>query len=463
MPASRIELAEIELPDFGLPVSEPEIPAGLHEERIERARERADAAGYDALVVYADREHFANMTYLTGYDPRFEEALLILVPGHRPALLVGNEGMAYSVVSPVDLERVLYQTFSLPGQPRSTSRPLRDILGDAGLQSGQTVGIAGWKYFEPVETSDPDLWIDAPSFITDTIRSLGCEARNANRLFMSSADGLRAINEVEQLARFEFATTYSSHFVRNLVFKARPGMSELEAMPLAGLNGIPLSDHPILVAGPRTAMFIPSPSAYVLREGDPIFAAIGVWGGNTARAGFLVADKSGMPVEAADYVERLVTPYFGAIVEWYEALGIGTAGGDLWSIINRRLGDPFFGVGLNPGHLLHLDEWVSSPIYEGSAEQLQSGMMVQVDVIPLTHSAYHMSNIEDGVALADEAMRAELETRYPEAWGRIQARRAFMRDVLGIRLKPEVLPFSNIPAYLPPYWLSPQMAMRNDR
>jgi hypothetical protein len=50
--------------------------------------------------------------------------------------------------------------------------------------------------------------------------------------------------------------------------------------------------------------------------------------------------------------------------------------------------------------------------------------------------------------------------KYPEAWDRIQRRRAFMRDVLGICLKPEVLPFSNIPAYLPPFWLAPQRAMR---
>jgi hypothetical protein len=35
-----------------------------------------------------------------------------------------------------------------------------------------------------------------------------------------------------------------------------------------------------------------------------------------------------------------------------------------------------------------------------------------------------------------------------------------MRDVLGIQLKAEVLPFSNIPAYLPPFWLSPRRTMR---
>jgi hypothetical protein len=459
----RVELAEVELPEFGVPATEPQIGAELYEARIARARERAEAAGYDALAVYADREHFANLTYLTGYDPRFEEALLILVPGRRPTVLVGNEGLAYSAVSPVDMERVLYQTFSLPGQPRTTSKSLAAILADVGLTGGQRVGMAGWKYFERGETPDPERWIDAPAFITDTLREIGCTLFNANRLFMDPQTGLRARNEVEQLARFEFATTWSSQFVRNLIFNVRPGMTELAAMPLAGLNGLPFSDHPVLVAGPRTRQFIPSPSTYVLQEGDPIFCAIGVWGGNTARAGFLVRDASGLDTGIHDYVERLVVPYFTAIVEWYEAVGIGTTGGELWSIVNRHLGDPFFGVGLNPGHLLHLDEWVSSPIFEGSSQELQSGMLLQVDVIPLTHSAYHMSNVEDGIALADDATRAELAERFPEAWGRIQARRQFMTDTLGIRLKPEVLPLSNMPAYLPPYWLAPHLAMRVER
>ena len=87
-------------------------------------------------------------------------------------------------------------------------------------------------------------------------------------------------------------------------------------------------------------------------------------------------------------------------------------------------------------------------------------MAIQVDVIPATHSPYHTSNIEDGIALADEQLRGELSQKYPQAWRRIQRRRAFMRDVLGFRLKREVLPFSNIPAYLPPFWLSPQRGMR---
>src|SRR5947199_6372949 len=119
MPGTRVELAEIALPEFGLPRVEPAIPAATYEARIVSARQCASDAGYDVLMVYADREHFANLAYLTGFDPRFEEALLILTQNRTPTLLVGNEDMAYTAISPIELQPVLYQTFSLLSQPRS--------------------------------------------------------------------------------------------------------------------------------------------------------------------------------------------------------------------------------------------------------------------------------------------------------------------------------------------------------
>jgi hypothetical protein len=86
-------------------------------------------------------------------------------------------------------------------------------------------------------------------------------------------------------------------------------------------------------------------------------------------------------------------------------------------------------------------------------------MAMQVDIIPATGTDHFTTNIEDGVALADETLRATFAERYPEAWGRIQARRRFMGDALGIELHPDVLPFSNIPAWLPPFLLRPDRAM----
>jgi hypothetical protein len=114
---------------------------------------------------------------------------------------------------------------------------------------------------------------------------------------------------------------------------------------------------------------------------------------------------------------------------------------------------------LNAGHQIHLDEWVNSPVAAGSTVELRSGMALQVDIIPATGTEYFTTNIEDGIALADQGLREAFEAAHPAAWARIQARCRFMRDALGIALQPDVLPFSNIPAYLPPFLLRPDHAM----
>jgi hypothetical protein len=99
------------------------------------------------------------------------------------------------------------------------------------------------------------------------------------------------------------------------------------------------------------------------------------------------------------------------------------------------------------------------PDLSGSPEKLQSGQAIQLDIIPATGSPYFTSNIEDGIALLDARGRDGFAEKYPEAWNRIESRRSFMADVLGIRLKPEVLPFSNLQGYLAPFVLSPRRAL----
>ena len=463
MDLRRVQLSPLKLPQFGLPTRQPEISVATYEGRIATALDRASEAGYDALIVYGDREHFASIAYLTGYDPRFEETLLILRPGKKPVLLLGNEGMSYSAVSPVDLERVRYQTFSLLGQPRGDSPPLSEILAGAGLACGQRLGIVGWKSFDKRETAQPELTLEIPAFIVEELTNIVGERdrlRNANDLFMNPADGLRAINDVDQLASFEFAAAHSSQALRDMIFGIQPGMSEFDAVRLMRLTGMPQSCHLMFSSGERSRLGLGSPSLRRMRLGDPTFVAYGVWGALNARGGWLARDESDLPAGARDYVDALVTPYFRAIVEWYETVGIGVAGGELHAIIDAHLGDPFFGIGLNPGHLIHLDEWLHSPIYAGSEIKLRSGMALQVDVIPAARSPYHTTNIEDGIALADFDLRKAFWQKYPAAWDRIQQRRNFMRNALGIKLKPEVLPLSNMPAYLPPFWLAPGRAMR---
>src|SRR5690606_17209348 len=110
---------------------------------------------------------------------------------------------------------------------------------------------------------------------------------------------------------------------------------------------------------------------------------------------------------------------------------------------------------LNPGHLIHIDEWMNTQVYPGSREPFVSGQMVQCDIIPAAGPPYYGANIEDGIALLDRPGRDQLKAEFPDVWERVEARRAFMADVLGIRLKPEVLPLSNLAGAMPPFWLSP--------
>ncbi|HEY7042453.1 MAG TPA: M24 family metallopeptidase [Nocardioidaceae bacterium] len=449
-------LAEVELPDFGMPRAEPLLPASLYAARLDRLRARMEARGHEHIVVWADREHSANLAYLTGFDPRFEEAALIVGSTSDPALLVGNECFGMAEAAPLRTRTVRFQDFSLPNQPRDASCALADILGGEGIAAGRRVGVVGWKTYASRDT------IELPAFVVDALRqATGSHAlvENATDLFIDAEDGLRVVNEVEQLAAFEWAACQTSRGVRNVVTGVQPGMTEREAARLLEWNGAPLSCHLMLTAGPRAKLGLLSPGDRPIERGDPLTTAFGIWGGLNCRAGFVVEDAAELPDGIRDYVDRLVAPYFEAVAEWYEALHVGQTGGELQAIVDRHLGDAFFGVFLNPGHQLHLDEWVNSPVFPGSTIELRSGMALQCDIIPTTGTPYFTTNIEDGLALADDSLRAAFRSLYPDAWGRVQARRRFMSEALGIELHPDVMPFSNLAAHLPPFLMRPDRAM----
>lgn len=455
-------LRDVTLPDFGMPAEEPVIPAAIYQARVAAAEARATALGIDVLIVWGDREHCGNIAYLCALDPRFEEAMLILKPGRTPRLCVGNEGWGYATLSPLPHERVLFQELSLLGQPRGESPTIEQLLADAGVAAGTRVGVAGWKYKEDGRGNVRRSWIEAPAYLVDALRSITGDPaliQNVTDLFMNARDGLRTHNEAEQLAAFEYASCLASTAVRNVLTGFRIGQTEYEAMELMRLNGFPTNCHPMLTAGPRAAVGHASPSTRRIERGDFMTAALGLWGTLSSRCGFVVEDASELPSGIADYVDRLVTPYFRAAIAWLEALRIGVTGAELFEAVHRHVGDPFFGVQLNPGHQVHLDEWLNSPVYAGSDIPLRSGMAMQLDVIPATGSAYQSSNIEDGYALADAALTADFATKFPAAWARIQERRGFIQDQLGIKLAPEVMPLSNAPAYLPPFLLRPIRVM----
>ncbi len=72
---------------------------------------------------------------------------------------------------------------------------------------------------------------------------------------------------------------------------------------------------------------------------------------------------------------------------------------------------------------------------------------------------------EDGVVVADAQLRKKIQRRWPAAWKRFQARRRFMIEQLGFSIGEELLPMSNFPAAVIPYFLASDhcLASRSQR
>ena len=201
MPVASVTLKSVTLPEFGEPTVAPKIPPATYEARIGALLERGKAAGLDGFAVFGDREHAANVAYLCGYDPRFEEALLLLGPGERLVLIVGNEDLGYVPVARLPVEPVLYQPFSLMAQPRGETPRLADLLRDLGIGAGARVGVVGWKYFAAGEEDEQTLPPFVPAFVSETLRRVTGEAPNdVTATLMHPTDGLRVRNSAAQIA-----------------------------------------------------------------------------------------------------------------------------------------------------------------------------------------------------------------------------------------------------------------------
>jgi len=452
------KLVEIEWPEFGECAPPPRPSVEEFDTRIDAARSAMERLNLAHLVVYGDREHFANLAYLTGFDPRFEEAMLIIGKHGAPLLVVGNECEGYLPVSPLyaagRLRHERFQPFSLLNQPRDDSRFIKEIFSDEGLGKGSAVGCVGWKYFADSEHPDGVHAIDLPAYLVDTLRELAEweNVTNATAILMHPDDGLRTFCSPSEIAYFEYTNILASEGMKRMVFGVREGMADYELAKLVEYNGEPLGCHMTLATADRPGLS--SPVGTMIRRGDALSTSICYWGSNSCRAGWVASSARDLPLDAQGYLENFAGPYFEVMSEWFSLLRIGTPGGELARLVDEKLPCEKFGIFLNAGHLIHLDEWVSSPIYPGSEVAIHSGMAIQVDVIP-SSPTYFSTRMEDGVVIADESLRRQLHKQFPDCYARCQKRREFMTGVLGINVPDEVLPLANIPAIVPPFFLEP--------
>jgi Xaa-Pro aminopeptidase len=454
-------LIEIDWPEYSMPAA----PARPTREsllaNLATMRAAMDRRGYTHLVVYADREHFGNMLWATGFDPRFEEAVLVIRASGKPLLIVGNECYDYTQVSALvvagDIRVERCQTLSLLSQPRGDRKRLLDIIGAEGFAPGDRVGVAGWKYFGPAEADDSVHALEVPSILADGLRKLvgTANVENATDLFMHPVHGFRARVTVDEIAAFEFSNSLASAAVKRMLFALRPGMTDLEVYAAGQVAGLPLGCHNTMSIGGNRHLGLGGPTGETVVTGDPMSFNVCHFGSNIARSGWLATSARDLPANAQDYVDAFAGPYIAGVSEWFTMMRPGVSGGDVHRLIAEKLPFETFGIFLNPGHLIHHDEWVSSPIGEGSTDTLQSGMYMQIDIIP-SHPLYNSSRMEEGIVIADADLQSALGKRYPDVLARCLARRDFMRNVVGFEVPDEVMPLSDSAGLVPPFFLAPQ-------
>jgi hypothetical protein len=440
-----------------------EVPPFMREEYAERfAALRAHAAGeaVEYVVVYGDKLHFGDIDFFTGLQIKWEEALLVVGP--KPgssSLILGNEMYAgYPDSSPArgEFQTIHCPTLSLPGQVRHFDGAgvltLAQALRKAGLARGTRVGLIGWKNGTPGEFAEDSSDHYVPEAFVASIREATGSDRipNLTGIMIDPENGLRTANDAHQIAWLEHACTKASNALARMIEGLRIGMSETDAAALWGYRGERLSaDAVVLFVQKRIDIgFATASEKARLKRGDRVFTGIGYDGAFATREGRALAYKDRGMLKGA--LERVYFPYFAALKRWYETVEVGAPGAAIYTLMKGLLGDSF---ALNPGHQIDRGaEWTTSPIDRGSPCTLRSGMALQYDVITLTDA-------EDGVALADEALRREIADRYPACWSRIRRRRAMLEKELGIHPDESLLPLSNLQARLMPCLLSPLYAV----
>jgi len=320
---------------------------------------------------------------------------------------------------------------------------LRWLLQKAGLGTKMRCGLVGWK---------PTSEIDAPYWIVSTIHELtDALPDNATAMLTAPPDGLRLKLEPEMVQFCEYAASLSSEAVKAWLLDLREGVSERDSAKHLRSYGLELSCHPMVNFGGSIPSGLKSPRNAVARKGEYAQCAFGVIGGLTCRAGRLIDSR--MP--DADHYLELIENYLTVVCAWYGAARVGAAAGEIVAaavMVKNALWD----FALNPGHLLHLEEWAAGPFVADSNVPLRSGYAIQQDIIPVPRNSPAVINMEDGLILADEDLRDALRKLDKSLMARCETRRALMEE-LGYSLSADILPLSNIAGVFFPFLFEPRL------
>lgn len=451
----RITAKKVQAPKVENVTEVVQISEATMEQRRARLIEVMKQEGFSSVIVYADKEHGGNFEYLTGFIPRFEEGLQIFNIDGSSTLILGNENFNKVGYSRTKSAGIKCSLFSLPNQPINDLSEMQAIMQQATIDTSGKVGIVGWKVL-PGMTKDYDM----PAFIVRAIQTVVPEEKlfNGTYLYIDPSFGARIVNNANEMAHYEYGASLASDSVLNAMNALEVGMTEQEAGNYLQVNGFYPNVVTISTFGDRFIGANLYPTARKLEEGDKVALTISYRGGLSSRNSYAVKDREQLELADPGYFEEVVLPYYRAYHFWLTNMKLGVVGGDFYRDFKAHYPQETYGWELNPGHLTANEEWMSSPLYEDSTATIQSGMIFQVDFIPI-QKGHNGVSAESTVAIADEALRTSIAKEYPALWARIVERRAYMKNELGIDLAEELLPLAGTLAYYRPFLLDKETAL----
>lgn len=421
--------------------------------------ERMKAANLDFVLVHGDREHFSNVMYLTGMDCRFEDILLCYDKSGKLSVMVGNEGISQTLLIQVPFTYYLYQNFSLQGQPRGQQKPLREILKTIGIEKSSKVGVICFRYFEEGDLSpgvDVTRSYDLPAFILEEIYGVAAKENvtNFTRAMTGYPGGIRTcLRSTKEIAFAENAGNRAGNIVVRMIKALKEGVSENEVATaaLAGLQ--PVTMHPIINFGPqKVAIGVTGPTERKLNLGEVCGVCYGTRGSLVSRVSIAAKGADTVAPELREHLD-FYKDFWRALTNWLEHAKVGASQGMLYDCVMDLIGDPKYGIALNPTHSTSLDEWTNSASFKNSPYVIEDGAHIQVDIIASRKDPVISAICEDTVVIASEKLRAALKQDYPAVYERIVARQEKARTVLGVDLPDDVLPMCNLNTVYFPYLL----------
>jgi Xaa-Pro aminopeptidase len=423
----------------------------------------------DCVLIYGDEKHHENVRYFTGFDPRFESALVVVALGREPIVITGVENQAVFSFTGHLGRSITFSPFSLQGLVEAETSQLKQVLRGAGVRQRDRVGLCGERFFTHEQYLRPETHHFVPHFVWEAVVATVGDAElvvNTTDILTHPVSGLRARKSAWELAVLELANVRAAAGIKAMLAVISAGMTEEEVLA-EGLRAGGIGTfgfQPTVVSGKRSQSSLLSATAKRLREGEPVSLHYGPsiegYCGNVSRSGLLGGAADLVPSHEWVRLHQTLADTYGALVT---AIKVGAEGGQVYLAVKAALQKAAAFGDFNAAHLTGMTEWEDTIARDGSEDRFASGHVIQADLhVRRGPSEPVPVRMQDAYALADQQLRAELRALAPEASQRIHGRRRVILDA-NISIDKTVLPLSDLAPFTWPflqdhdYRLSPQL------